>query len=435
MSIQITTVFFAAEVILGDFAPRSFAAIVVSSALAAVVGRTFLGNHPSFDASAFVLVSPIELAFYATLGVIAAIWATGFVRMLYAIEDRFDGLRWSPVLKGMLGFMAVGALGIWFPQILGVGYDRIQQVLYHHVGGAHAFVLAILKPLATSLTLGAGGSGGIFSPSLFTGAFLGDAFGRVVHTMLPAVTGPAAAYGLVGMAAVFAAAAEAPVTAITILFEMSNDYTIILPLMIAVVIATLLGRKLLGSTVYEMKLVRRGIDWQRVRRQRSVADAVVSSVMRRPSAVVAASETVASVAARKEALAETVLPVCDGEAYVGVVTAADLAAALADGRGGEPVAVIMRREVPTVAPSEQVEFAASKMVDAEIPVCRSSRPRMRSSSAWSPDATYCEPIASAPIHEVVQRSESVRASGSRDSQPARSSSGVAQSSAGYPTQR
>ena len=243
-----------------------------------------MGNHPSFSAAGFALVSPWELTLYALLGMLAALWASGFVNLLYASEDAFERLRIPAWSKGAIGFAAVGVVGIWFPQIFGVGYDAIQQVFYSHVQPAHALTLAVLKPLATSLTLGSGGSGGVFAPSLFTGAFLGDGFGALAHHAFPAWTGPAAAYGLVGMAAVFAAASEAPITAIMIVFEMSDDYTIILPLMVAVVIATLLGRRLLGATIYERKLLRRGIDWQRIRNPRVFARIFVSrSEGRHPS--------------------------------------------------------------------------------------------------------------------------------------------------------
>ena len=158
----------------------------------------------------------------------------------------------------------------------------MQQMLDQHVGPGRALLLAVAKPIATSFTLGSGGSGGVFAPSLFTGAFLGDAFGRLVHRSSPLWTAPGAAYGLVGMAALFAAAAEAPMTAILIVFEMSNDYTIILPLMVCVVIATIVGRRMLGSTVYEMKLIRRGIDWQRVRRPRFLSRVNIGMIRRDP---------------------------------------------------------------------------------------------------------------------------------------------------------
>lgn len=361
-------VFFAAEVILGEFAPRSFAAIVVASVVSAVVGRTFLGNHPSFNASGFQLVSPGELVFYAILGLVAAVWATGFVRGLYFIEDLFESFRIPAWVKGGGGFALVGVIGVWFPQVLGVGYGSMQAVLSGHVPASHAFALAVLKPVATSLTLGAGGSGGVFAPSLFTGAFLGDGFGRIVHGMFPAWTAPAAAYGLVGMAAVFAAAAEAPITAIMIVFEMSSDYTIILPLMVCVVISTVLGRRLLRYTVYELKLLRRGIDWQRVRRPRFLSHVLISAVVRAPSVVAAPTESIDELAKRLTGDDELVLPVCDGDQFIGVARMSDLAHAISTGDGAQPVRSVMRTLAERLASDDTVERAATLMADRATPL-------------------------------------------------------------------
>ncbi|MEO9170968.1 MAG: chloride channel protein [Candidatus Baltobacteraceae bacterium] len=361
-------VFFAAEVILGEFAPRSFAAIVVSSVVSAVVGRAFLGNHPSFNASAFVLVSPGELGFYAILGLIAALWATGFVRILYSIEDIFGSIKIPSWVKGGFGFALVGVIGVWFPQVLGVGYGPMQAVLSGHVPASHALILAGLKPLATSLTLGAGGSGGVFAPSLFTGAFLGDGFGRLVHGAFPLWTAPAAAYGLVGMAAVFAAAAEAPITAIMIVFEMSDDYTIILPLMVCVVISTLLGRRLLRSTIYEMKLLRRGIDWQRVRRPRFLSHVMISTVERTPPIVTTSTESINALAQRLTGDDELVVPVCDGDEFVGVVRMSDLAHAVSTEHGDQPVRNVIRVLSERLTPDDTVERAATLMADGAMPL-------------------------------------------------------------------
>ncbi len=361
-------VFFASEVILGDFAPRSFATIVVSSVLAAVISRAYLGDRPSFDARAFALVSPRELLLYAALGIVAALWAWGFVKVLYLFEDFADAIRMPAALKGALGFGAVGGIGLFAPQVLGVGYDSIQHVFDSHVDAPHAFALSLLKPLATSLTLGAGGSGGVFAPSLFTGAMLGDAFGRIVHQAFPAWTGPAAAYGLVAMAAVFAAAAEAPITAIMIVFEMSGNYTIILPLMIATVIASILGRRLIRGTVYELKLVRRGIDWQRVRRPAPLSRTLVSAVERIPDVVALESEFASDLVDRLHASNEMVVPVVDASGdLVGIVTAGDLAWHAAHA----PNATIGSFAHPapqTLVSTETLERAADLMADAAIPL-------------------------------------------------------------------
>ncbi len=360
-------VFFASEVILGDFAPRSFATIVVSSVVAAVIGRAYFGNHPSFTASAFYLVSPAELGLYAILGIVAACWAAGFVRLLYFCEDRFESWHVNPMTKAAMGFACVGIIGIWFPQLFGVGYNYVDAVLAAHIQARHSLALALLKPIATSLTLGSGGSGGVFAPSLYTGAMLGNTFGRVVHDLFPAWTASSAAYGLVGMAAVFAAAAEAPITAIMIVFEMSNDYTIILPLMVCTVISTLLGRRLLGHTVYEMKLVRRGIDWARARRQRPFSRVTVASVQRVPDIVAEASEPINEVALKLEHSPEFVVPVVDGGKFIGMATASDIAGTLVT-HPGRRVGDLAQRVPVLLQPDDTLEEAAVAMADPQTPL-------------------------------------------------------------------
>ncbi|HUY10622.1 MAG TPA: chloride channel protein, partial [Candidatus Dormibacteraeota bacterium] len=248
------------------------------------------------------------------------------------------------------------------------GYDSIQQVLYEHVPAAHAFLLAALKPLATALTLGSGGSGGVFAPSLFIGAFLGDGYGHIVHGLFPLVTGPAAAYGLVAMAALFAAAAEAPITAIMIVFEMSNDYTIILPLMVAVVIASLLGRRLLGATVYEQKLLRRGIDWKKARNPGFYTRLNVGAFLRTPPIVAQIDETVSSVIMQEYGVNELAVPVCDGTRFVGVVTSLDLARAASSDRGAATMRSIMHLNPITLSPTDTLDRAALLMAEIDTPL-------------------------------------------------------------------
>jgi chloride channel protein, CIC family len=362
-------VFFAAEVIHGRFEPRSFASIVVASVVAAVVGRSFFGNHPSFTASAFYLVSPAELVLYALLGVVAALWAAGFVKILYYVEDRFEAWGIRAWMKAAFGFALVGLIGIGYPQVFGVGYDSVDAVLSQHVPALHAFALAALKPIATSLTLGAGGSGGIFAPSLFTGAMLGDAFGSVAHAAFPSWTAGAAAYGLVAMSAVFAAAAEAPITSIMIVFEMSSDYTIILPLMVATVIATLIGRRLLGYTIYEMKLVRQGIDWIRARNPGFFSSVRVSAVERSAPVVAQRRESVREVAARLRDTDELAIPLVDDGRFVGLVAVSEIAASLAhDANGDRRIDHLARVPAVTLTPSDTLEKAATSMADPRTPL-------------------------------------------------------------------
>lgn len=356
--------FFASEVIVGDFAPRSFVAVIVSSVVGAVVGRAALGDQPSFHAVGFALVSARELGLYALLGVLCAFWAAGFVKLFYGCEDLAARIALPPLLKGFGGFALVGLIGAGVPQILGVGYAVMQHVFDRHVPFARAFQLAVLEPVATSITLAAGGSGGVFGPSLYTGAMLGDAFGRVVHGLFPAWTAAPAAYGLVAMAALFAAAAEAPITAIAIVFEMSNDYAIVLPLMIATAVATALGRRLIGGTIDDLTLYRRGIDWNSLRVPHALADLPAASALDPRTFTVRGVETVRSVAARLPADADGVA-VVNGNRLVGVVPAACLAEWL-NRKPGAPIWCAARKMPAALGCEDSMERAADLLVDSTL---------------------------------------------------------------------
>jgi CIC family chloride channel protein len=256
---------FALEVILGQFHTTYFGAVVISAVTADVVARIFEGDLRAFLVPEYALVSPWELLLYALLGLLAAVGAVIFTRSLYASEDLWDRLPFPETIKPALGGALLGLLGLLtfkiggFPRIFGVGYETITDALSNNLPLQIAAALLLLKLLATILTLGSGASGGVFAPSLFMGSMLGASFGQIVNQLFPAITAPAGAYALVGMAAFFSGAAHAPVTAILILFEMTGDYRIILPLMLATVISTLFARLLDQESIYTLKLSRRGI--------------------------------------------------------------------------------------------------------------------------------------------------------------------------------
>ena len=256
-------VFFAMEVILSEFASRSFAMVVLSSVTASVVGRAALGNTPAFETPAHSMVHPGELVFYVGLGFITAVVAVLFTRILYWTEDLFDEAKFYEPLKPALGGLMTGLLACYYPQVMGVGYESITDSLNDHTDFQLLAVLVVAKLLATSLTLGSGGSGGVFAPSLFMGSTLGGAYGIWVNSVIPEHSASPGAYALVGMAALFAASSHAPITAILILFELTGDYRIILPLMAATVVSTLVSTLLSRESIYTVKLKRRGIDIQR----------------------------------------------------------------------------------------------------------------------------------------------------------------------------
>jgi len=257
---------FALEVLLRRFGSVYFGAVVISAVTADVIAHYFEGDSRTFLTPEYTMQSPWELLLYTLMGFIAALAAVGFSRLLYFSEDIWGLIRIPEPAKPLLGGILLGLLGIisyqidGFPRIFGVGYETIENTLFSQLTLQVTFGLLLLKLVATTLTLGSGGSGGIFAPSLFMGAMLGASFGQIAHTIFPEIVAPSGAYALVGMAAFFGGAAHAPITAILILFEMTGDYQIILPLMLSTVLSTIVSRNLSPDSIYTLKLKRRGVE-------------------------------------------------------------------------------------------------------------------------------------------------------------------------------
>ncbi len=324
-------VFFAMELILVDFAARSFGMVVLSSVTASVIGRAALGDQPFLTLPPFSVAHPSEYVLFALLGVIAGLVGVAFTRFLYLVEDGCDRIWRGPEwLRPAVGGVLLGGVLLVLPQMYGVGYP----VLGNGIAGLYTvgFLVALLvgKMVATSLTIGIGGSGGVFAPSLFIGAMLGSAFGQSAHLLVPGIAGAAGAYGLIGMGAVFAGAARAPITAVVIMFELTGEYSIILPLMAAIVLATGVSHLVSEDSIYTLKLRRRGVVIGARPQAERLALVQVASVMtpgRRPVHIGDALVDVVGGLAEAERLAV----VDDQERYVGVITARAVAETLADG--------------------------------------------------------------------------------------------------------
>jgi CIC family chloride channel protein len=251
---------FAVEIILMDFAVAQFSPIVISSVMATVISRTFEGDFAAFIVPKYELISPYEIGFYFVLGALGGLISYIFIKALYFSEDYFDEkVRIPDYLKPAIGGLGIGLIALVFPQIMGVGYDTMNDALYGNMIWYVAIALVFIKILATSITLGSGGSGGIFAPSLFMGAMLGYFFGSFVHQYFPDITASPGAYALVAMGGLVAGTTRAPITAIIIVFELTNDYSIILPLMITCIISTIISSKLSRESIYTLKLLRRNI--------------------------------------------------------------------------------------------------------------------------------------------------------------------------------
>lgn len=360
----IAGVFFALELLLDDFATEAFGAVVLAAVTASAIGRAAFGNAPFLHLPSFALVSPAEYGLYALLGVVAAGAGVLFTRVLYAVEDACDwAWRWPEWARPAVGGLLLGLLLLALPQMYGVGYPILQNGVEGRYAIGFLVVLLLGKMLATSLTIGIGGSGGVFAPSLFIGAMLGAAFGDVAHAIAPGVTGPVGAYALVGMGAVFAGAARAPITAVLIMFELTGEYTIILPLMLAIVVAAGVSRTLMPTdTIYTLKLRRRGVDLRRGRARVAGPSPRVATVMGPAPQPVEQNLPLEQAARRLLASGGSALPVVNQGLLVGVVTAQSVSRTLADDEDSATLTVAAVTEQPPLVTTDTTLIEAAGLM-------------------------------------------------------------------------
>ena len=352
---------FAVEIILGDFGVSQFSPIVISSVMGTVVSQYFLGDVPAFAVPAYSLVHAFELLAYAALGLLAGLAALAFTRTLYAAEDFFDKVRIYPPIRTLIGGAMIGIIGVWLPQVFGVGYEAINEALHGNMIWYFMLLLVVFKILAVSITIGSGGSGGIFAPSLFIGAMLGGAVGTVVHTIWPASTAGAGAYALVGMGAVVAAGTHAPITAILIIFELTGDYKIILPLMISCITATLLATQMQTASIYTLKLLRRGIDIHKGKDVNVLQSVHVREEMRSDAVrVPPEAPLVALLSKFIEHPGSTLFVTDDDNHLLGIVTSDDIRPLIRDAASLETLViaedVMTAQDFPTVSPDDSLAY-------------------------------------------------------------------------------
>ncbi len=405
-------IIFSLEVLLCELQVVVFGNVVVAAVAASIVSRIFLGARPAFHVPTYVLHAPGEIFLYAVLGILAAFTGVFFIRLLDFLERLFDGWRFPQPVKPAVGALLLGGTAYFYPHILsfmsvftresalgmpavvnvphvyGSGFDFIDQVLQGRAPFLLLFMLIFLKPLATSFTLGSGNSGGVFAPSLFTGAMLGGAYGHLLRFLFPTAPIEIGAYALVGMASVFAAAARAPLTAMLIVFEMSNDYQLILPLMAAGMIASYLSEALEPESIYSIKLARRGIRYEEGRDLDIMQGVLVEEVMNHEPVTIGGEESLADLFVLFQETHHQGFPVmaADGTLY-GMVSMQDIHRALqqfdADGEGdGRSLRTVRVREVATARPvvafaDEPIWEAIRKMAPrdlARLPVVDRARP-------------------------------------------------------------
>src|ERR1035441_115260 len=256
----LAAVLFTLEEVVGDLNAPVMGAVVLASATAWVVLRLLLGDNPLFKVPQYHLVHPLEFAIYAVLGLAGGLVSVAFTKLLLVIRARFLQFPLSTVwFQPVAGGLVVGLMGWFVPQVLGVGYGYVGGVLNGGVALNLMVLLVVLKLLAVTTSYASGNAGGIFGPALFLGAMLGGAVGTVAHHLLPAYTATPGAYALVGMGAVFAGIVRTPMTSVLMIFEMTQDYAVIVPLMIANLVSLFISSRLQRQPIYDALAVQDGI--------------------------------------------------------------------------------------------------------------------------------------------------------------------------------
>lgn len=251
---------FAAEVLLGKYGVRTFSPLIISAVTATVVSRAYFGDEITIQAPEYVLKSVAELPLYAVMGVFIALISVFFIRFFYKAKEAFDFLDIPKWLKPALGGLLMGVLAVFCINIMGVGYGTIIEILQNQIPWYILIVFVFLKITATSLTLGSGGSGGQLVPSLFIGASAGGFFGGLMQYIFPGIAGNPETYALVGMGAMLAAVIHAPITSIFILFEITQSYHIVLPVMISCILANHISSFIEKDSIFTWTLTKEGFN-------------------------------------------------------------------------------------------------------------------------------------------------------------------------------
>ncbi len=339
----IAAVLFTLEEIMGDLHAPVLGSVVLAAATSWMVLHLVLGDNPLFHVGAYHLVSPGELGVYAVLGVVGGLASVGFVRLLLWLRHWFARLpassRW---IQPVAGGLTVGLFGLFVPQVLGVGYDQVERVLNGDVLLKAVALLALLKIIATAVAYASGNAGGIFGPSLFIGAMVGAAVGSVAHMIFPASTAGPGAYALVGMGAAFAGIVRTPLTSVIMIFELTRDYTIIVPLMISNLIAFFISQKLQHEPIYEALARQDGLHLP-TRALQSPTGMWVTTAMRKAPVTLTPEMKVSEALILIDGSDLESLPVADEEGLIGMVRLSDIGAVISPSTQSETIATVMRR--------------------------------------------------------------------------------------------
>jgi len=359
----LAAVLFSLEELVGDLHAPVLGSVVLASATSWMVLRLLLGNNPLFKVPQYQLVHPLEFAIYAVLGVAGGLVSVAFTKLLLGIRERFLRLPqktgwFQPVAGGLL----VGLIGWFVPQVLGVGYGYVGDVLNGNMALKLMLLLLVLKLVAVTTSYSSGNAGGIFGPSLFIGAMLGGVIGTVAHRLLPAYTASAGAYALVGMGAVFAGIVRAPMTSVLMIFEMTQDYAVIVPLMIANLVSLFISSRLQRRPIYDALAVQDGIHLPKAGTHHRHRERQVSMIMRTATELLSSELSVGQAMERIHSSEFRTWLVTDRQGLVGVINLSTLAREVAEGSDKQKLAELLGGLVfPHVHPDQGLDLALERM--------------------------------------------------------------------------
>jgi len=365
----LAAVLFALEEIMGDLHAPVMGAVVLASATSWMVLRLLLGNSPLFKVPQYQLVHPAEFAVYAVLGVVGGVVSAAFTRLLLGMRARFlqfpqKTVWFQPVAGGVL----VGLIGWFVPQVLGVGYGFVGDALNGNMAFKMMLLLVVLKLLTVTTSYASGNAGGIFGPALFIGAMLGGTVGTLAHHLFPAYTATPGAYALVGMGAAFAGIVRAPMTSVLMIFEMTQDYAVIVPLMIANLVSLFIASRLQHEPIYEALAVQDGIHLPSAESRRRYGQRQVKRVMQTAGQLLSAEITVREALERVRSSASGTWLVTDRRGVIGVVNLAKLEQALAEGADKKIGDLVDAMAFPHVHSDQGLDLTLERMGANQIEV-------------------------------------------------------------------
>jgi CIC family chloride channel protein len=363
-------VLFALEEVVGDLHAPVLGSVVLASATSWAVLRLLLGNNPLFHVPQYELVHPLEFGIYAVLGVAGGFLSVAFTKLLLGMRKRFLLLPrstrwWHPVVGGVL----VGLMGWFVPQVLGVGYSYVGLALDGTMALKLMVLLVVLKLFAITTSYASGNAGGIFGPALFLGAMLGGAIGTVAHHWLPTYTAAPGAYALVGMGALFAGIVRAPMTSVLMIFEMTRDYAVIVPLMIANLASLFISTRFQKEPIYEALAQQDGIHLPSHKTREELGRRTVKQIMRRAAEILPSQQSVQYATDRMRSSEFRSWIVEDEGSVVGVLSRATLERAVADGKAEETLMSLFDSlDFPHVHADHPLHLALERMSKSHVDI-------------------------------------------------------------------